>query len=144
MIRVVIVDDHVLVRRELRNELDASDVTVVAVAEDGIEAIEVVREHLPDVVLMDLSMPRMGGIAASRTILAGHPQIKVIVLTSFIDPQQVRECLHAGVVGYHLKDFQPGALLAAVRAAHAGLPSFDARIGQLSSKKGPPKNGPPA
>lgn len=143
VIRVVVVDDHVMLRRELRNELQAPDVAVVAVAQDGIEAVEVVREHLPDVVLMDLSMPRMGGIAASRSILAEHPQIRVIVLTSFIDPQQVRECLQAGVIGYHLKDFHPGALLAAVRAAAADLPTFDARVGQLGPRRGPVKNAPP-
>jgi DNA-binding NarL/FixJ family response regulator len=137
VIRVVVVDDHALVRQGLQDQLDtAEDVLVVATAADGLEALEVVREHVPDVVLMDLSMPRMDGIAATRAILAEHPRVRVVALTSVGDAGHVRASLQAGVVGYHLKDFDPLALLAAVRAAADGRTSFDPRVAHLGT--GPP------
>jgi len=136
-IRVVVVDDHHLVRQGLRQLLEtAADIEVVGLAADGLEAQDVVRELLPDVVLMDLSMPRLDGVGATRAILAELPDTKVIALTSFGDARHVRESLAAGVIGYHLKDFEPVALLAAVRAAAGGLPTFDSRVSQVTRGRG--------
>jgi DNA-binding NarL/FixJ family response regulator len=94
MIRVLLVDDHRLVRAGLQSLLDAcDDIQVVGSAADGQEALELVAEAAPDVVLMDLSMPRMGGVEAARRLLADHPNLQVVVLTSFSDQEQVHDAV---------------------------------------------------
>lgn len=129
MIRVLVVDDHAMVRGGLVALLDASgEVEVVGQAANGEEAVEVARDCQPDVVLMDLSMPVMGGSESTRALLAVAPAAKVVVLTSFSDRDAVKAALRAGAIGYQLKDAEPTELLAAVRAAAQGYAPVDPRV----------------
>ena len=121
MIRVLLVDDHGLVRAGLERLLaTADDVEVVGAAADGAEAIELARRLQPDVVLMDLSMPNVDGIAATRELLDGDEELQVVVLTSLSDRERILAALDAGAVGYLLKDAEPQELIAGVRAAARG------------------------
>src|SRR5678815_238366 len=114
-IRVLIVDDHALVRNGLMMFLDTnSDIEVVGQAQNGQEAIDVCATIKPDVVLMDLMMPEMDGIAASRGILQANPQIHIIALTSFKEDERIYTAVKAGIVGYLLKDCTPDELASAV------------------------------
>jgi DNA-binding NarL/FixJ family response regulator len=132
MIRVVIADDHAVVRRGLSGLIDnADDLTVVGVATDGQTAIELVREHRPDVVLMDLQMPGVDGVEATRTIVAEHLGAEVLVLTSFSDTSRIMAALDAGAVGYLLKDAEPAALLDGVRAVARGESPLDPKAARL-------------
>lgn len=129
MIRVLLVDDHRLVRAGLTSLLaTAADVVVVGEAADGAQALEQVRTTSPDVVLMDLSMPVMDGVAATRALRTSHPDTRVVVLSSFSDRARVREAIAAGATGYVLKDCAPGELLAAVRSAADGHAPLDPRV----------------
>jgi DNA-binding NarL/FixJ family response regulator len=129
MIRVLLVDDHRLVRAGLTSLLRAAaGVEVVGEAADGAEALEVAAQVEADVVLMDLSMPVMDGVTATRKLLAELPQLRVVVLTSFSDQARVRDALAAGAIGYVLKDCLPDELLAAVRAAAQGHSPLDPRV----------------
>ena len=126
MIRVVVVDDHPLVRQGLRSLVDqAEGVVVVEEAVDGERGVAAAALHRPDVVLMDLSMPGIGGVEATRQIVAADPRVHVVVLTSVPDASSVREALAAGAVGYLLKDAEPAAVVAGVRAAAAGGAPLD-------------------
>lgn len=129
MTTVVLVDDHRLVRAGLRGIIDASgDLTVVGEASDGAEAVGVVRDTAPDVVLMDLSMPGVDGIeGTARLREAGHTG-PVVVLTSFVEHERVSAALAAGAVGYLLKDSDPRDVLEAIRAAAAGHAPLDPRV----------------
>jgi DNA-binding NarL/FixJ family response regulator len=121
VIRVIVVDDHELVRAGLVQLLDGSDdIEVAASAADGEEAIELARRERPEVVLMDLSMPGIDGLAATRRILAEAPDVRVVVLTSFSESPKVLAALDAGAVGYLLKDASPDELRAGIRAAARG------------------------
>jgi DNA-binding NarL/FixJ family response regulator len=121
MIRVVLADDHALVRAGLAELLGPSeDIEVVAAAADGEEALAAVERHEPDVVLMDLSMPEVDGIEATRRIAAAHPDVHVVALTSFSASPQVLGALDAGAVGYLLKDATPDELREGIRAAARG------------------------
>ena len=129
MTSVVVVDDHRLVRAGLRTIIDASpDLDVVGEAGDGAQAVAVVREAAPDVVLMDLSMPGVDGIEAIRRLRAAGLDTPVVVLTSFAEAERVRSALEAGAVGYLLKDSEPRDVLEAVRAAAAGHAPLDPRV----------------
>jgi DNA-binding NarL/FixJ family response regulator len=129
---VVLADDHQMVRAGLAALLGATeDIRVVAQAGDGEEAVAEVARTLPDVVLMDLSMPRTDGVEATRRILGEQPDVKIVVLTSFSDRGRVSDALAAGAVGYLLKDCEPNDLLAAVRAAAAGHVPIDPRVARL-------------
>lgn len=129
MIRVLVADDHLLVRSGLEALVDAADdMTVVGSAADGFEAVLRAREVRPQVVLMDLSMPGMDGVTATRMILAEDSSIQVLVLTSFADREQVTNALDAGAVGYLLKDSEPAGLLEAVRAVALGGSPLDPRV----------------
>jgi NarL family two-component system response regulator LiaR len=120
-ISVLIVDDHGVVRRGLRTYLELlNDIDIIGEAENGIEAVEQVRGHLPDIVLMDLVMPEMNGIEATRQALAVSPNTKVIVLTSFSDDELVFPAIEAGATGYLMKDVDPAELHQAIRAVHEG------------------------
>jgi DNA-binding NarL/FixJ family response regulator len=132
VIGVLLVDDHQMVRAGLAALLAATDdIEVVGQAGDGAEAVLAVAARVPDVVLMDLSMPGVDGVQATRSILADHPQVKVVVLTSFSDRDRVNDALAAGAVGYQLKDCEPADLLAAVRAAAAGHVPLDPRVARV-------------
>lgn len=129
MTSVLLVDDHALIRSGLVTLLESTpDITVVAEAADGEEAIAKAAELLPEVILMDVSMPVLDGIEATRRILADLPDTKIVVLTSFSDRAQVDRALQAGAVGYVLKDSDPQDLVNAVRAAAAGHAPIDPRV----------------
>jgi DNA-binding NarL/FixJ family response regulator len=129
VIDVLVVDDHALMRVGLRGLIAAADdMRVVGVAADGAEALETVATTKPHVVLMDLSMPGMDGITATRSIVEDHPDVGVLVLTSYSDQQRVMEALDAGAIGYVLKDTDPVDLLAAIRSAAQGHSPLDPRV----------------
>ncbi|MBT8247097.1 MAG: response regulator transcription factor, partial [Acidimicrobiia bacterium] len=121
MIEILIVDDDQLVRVGLKAVLDAEDdLTVVGEAADGIEAISAVADLDPDVVIMDIRMPNMDGLAATREILAGTDPPRILVLTTFELDEYVYSALHAGASGFVLKRVPPGDLIEAVRVIHSG------------------------
>jgi DNA-binding NarL/FixJ family response regulator len=132
MTRVLLVDDHPILRLSLSRLIDAEDdLQVVATAGDGAEAVRLAAETRPDVVLMDLSMPGMDGVAATRAILASGSDTKVVVLTSFSDRDRILDALGAGAIGYLLKDAEPEDLLRGVRAAARGDWPLDPRAARL-------------
>ncbi len=111
-IRVVVADDHAVVRSGLEQLLSTTpDIELVGTAGNGGEAAEVVGRERPDVVLMDLSMPEVDGVEATRRIIAADPDALVVVLTSFADDRHISEALHAGAIGYVLKHAEPDDLL---------------------------------
>jgi NarL family two-component system response regulator LiaR len=125
-IRVLIVDDHAVVRQGLRTFLELQDdpaglaIEVVGEAADGAQAVEQARRLQPDVVLLDLVMPVLGGIEAIPRIIEGSPRSRVIILTSFGEEDKLLPAIRAGAQGYLLKDIPPNELVQAVRAAHLG------------------------
>lgn len=120
-IRVLVVDDQALVRAGFRMILEAEpDVEVVGEAADGIEAVSAAQLHQPDVVLMDVRMPNMDGIAAARRILEGGSTARVVMLTTFDMDEYVYEALRAGASGFLLKDVPPERLVAGIRAVASG------------------------
>ncbi len=120
-IRVVIVDDHVLVRSGLEVVFGMfDDIELAGQAGDGEEAVQLCRELQPDVVLMDLVLPGLSGVGATRQILASCPGTKIVALTSFTDESLIGETLRAGAIGYLMKNVSADQLADAVRAAHAG------------------------
>lgn len=129
MIRVLIADDHPLMRQGLTDLLrTTADISVVAVAEDGDVAVDAALRVRPDVVLMDLVMPRLDGAAATRAILAVEPDIRIVVLTSLAQPERITDAIDAGAVGYLLKDSEPDEIVRAVTAAAAGHAPLDPRV----------------
>lgn len=124
-IRVMLVDDHAVVRSGLMAFLLAfEDLHLVGEASDGEEAVRVCGQVQPDVVLMDLVMPRMDGATATRQIRDAYPQVQVIALTSFKEEEMVQEVLRAGAIGYLLKNVAAETLADAIRAAHHGRPTL--------------------
>jgi len=125
-IRVLLVDDHAVVREGLRAFLELQDgIEVAGEAADGEEAIDAAVRLRPDVVLMDLVMPRLDGVAAMRALRERVPGARVVVLTSFLDDDKLLPALRAGAAGYLLKNAPPQDLARAVRAAHAGEALLD-------------------
>jgi DNA-binding NarL/FixJ family response regulator len=117
VIRIVLVDDQTLFRKALARLLaETSDLQIVGEAGDGAEAIRMVGEHKPDVVLMDLQMPTLGGVEATRRLRDEHPEVKVLILTTFETDAYVLEALRAGAAGYVLKDSPPEAIASSIRA----------------------------
>ena len=133
MIRVLIADDHAVVREGLRAFLDLQEgIEVVGEAADGAQALMQAERTRPDVILMDLVMPRLDGVGAMRELRTRAPQTRVIVLTSYLDDERLMPAIRAGAAGYLLKDVEPAELVRAVRAAHAGqamlAPAVAARL----------------
>ncbi|GAB2864232.1 response regulator [Lentzea nigeriaca] len=140
MIRLLIVDDQAAVRDGLAVMLDLDpDITVVGTAVNGREAVAAVEELGPDVVLMDLNMPVMGGAEATGVLRASHPDLPVVVLTTFDDDDSILAALRAGARGYLTKDADRTTIIQAVRAAHAGNaildPTVQSRLLDLASRQ---------
>jgi two-component system, NarL family, response regulator LiaR len=128
-IKVMIVDDHAVVREGLRAFLDLQEgMQVVGEASDGEHAIEQALALSPDVILMDLVMPRLDGVGAMRELRRTAPDARVIVLTSFLDDDRLLPAIQAGAAGYLMKDVEPAELARAVRAAHAGDAILDPTV----------------
>jgi DNA-binding NarL/FixJ family response regulator len=131
-VRVVIADDHQVVREGLQMILAESDgeIVVVGEASDGDEAVRLATELRPDVVLMDLSMPRVDGLEATRRLREAGVPARVLILTSFADGEGVRDAVRAGVTGYLMKDVLKSELLTAIRLAADGVPTLHPRAQQ--------------
>src|SRR5262245_30104106 len=133
-IRVFVVDDHAVVRRGMRAFIDMrDDIEITGEAVDGRAALDelavlAAQDRLPDVVLMDLLMPRLDGVAATKAIKQRHPDVEVVALTSFSEAERVHAALQAGAAGYLLKDAEADEVVAAVRAARRGEVHLDAVV----------------
>jgi len=126
---VLIADDHAVVREGLRSFFELQDeMEVVGEAEDGVEAVDLATRLQPDVVLMDIVMPNLDGVEAMRQLHRRVPAARVIVLTSFLDDEQVLPAIRAGAAGYLLKNVEPQELARAVRAAHMGEALIDPAV----------------
>jgi two-component system response regulator NreC len=120
-IRVLLAEDHTIVRKGLRSLLDGdTGIEVIEEAEDGREAFEKVQRSLPDVVLMDISMPALNGLEATRQIKKQFPEVKVLILTMHATEEYIFQILRAGASGYVLKQGTPTELVAAIQAVHRG------------------------
>ncbi len=128
-ITVLLVDDHEMVRRGVRAFLETQpDITVVGEAESGEEAVRLAAEHAPDVALMDLIMPGMDGVEATRRLTTRSPRTSVVMLTSYHDDEHVFPAIRAGALSYVLKEIGPGELADAVRKAAAGEAVLHPRV----------------
>jgi two-component system, NarL family, response regulator LiaR len=135
-IRVLLVDDHAVVRSGLGAVIASSDdMTLVGEAGDGEQAIQLSERLQPDVVVMDLLMPKMDGVAATEAIHKRWPQIKIIALTSFKEKEYVEGALKSGAMSYLLKNVSADELLAAIRHAAAGQPSLSPEAAQVLIQK---------
>lgn len=135
-IRVLIVDDHVIVREGLQILLsEEPGFDVVGMAGESDSALALAKKHKPDVVLMDLVMPGVDGIEATRRILSAVPSTRVLVLTTFADDRRVRDAIQAGAIGYLLKDVLKPELLNAIRSAAAGKAALHPEAQQLLMKQ---------
>ena len=144
-IRILLVDDHAMVRRGMRDFLALhDDLEVVGEAADGLAALAATAELAPDVVIMDLLMPEMDGIAATAEIKARHPAVEVIALTSFVDEDRVTAAIEAGASGFLLKDAEADDLAAAIRAAMAGEVHLDPAVAGIVARGMRDRSGPAA
>jgi DNA-binding NarL/FixJ family response regulator len=127
-VRVMVVDDHAIVRQGISDVLAADeDIEIVALVASGEEAVSLAAKLHPDVALMDLSMPGMDGVEATRRMIGASPGVRVVMLTSFAEPEHVNDALDAGAVGYLLKDADADEIVRAVKAASRGEAPFSAR-----------------
>ncbi len=143
-IRVMTVDDHEILRSGIRFSLLAfDDLELVGEAHSGEEAVRLCEELLPDVVLMDMHMPKMNGIDTTRAIRSQYPKVQVLALTSFHNKELVQQAVQAGVVGYLVKGVSADELADAIRAAYAGRTTLAAEAVQalVQEDKSPPKLG---
>ena len=142
--KIIVCDDQAIVRDGLELLLKLEkDIEVIGVAQDGAEAVELVTKHAPDMVLMDLKMPGMNGVEATRRICAEYPSVKVLVLTTFDDDEWVFDAIRAGVSGYLLKDTPREKVIEAIRGTLAGKTYVDPMVAgklldQVSSKQEQP------
>jgi DNA-binding NarL/FixJ family response regulator/class 3 adenylate cyclase len=135
-IRVLLVDDHAVVRRGLRGFLELlKDFDVVGEAENGREGVAAADRLVPDVVLMDLLMPEMGGLEAIAAIKSAHPEIEIVAVTSFIEEEKVTSALEAGASGYLLKDAEAEEVAQAIRAAYNGEVHLDPAVSRLLAQR---------
>lgn len=143
-IRVMLVDDHAVVRSGLKAFLMVfDDLELVGEASSGQEALHVLEQAQPDVILMDLIMPDMDGAATTKAIRARWPQVQVVALTSFREDELVKRALQAGAIGYLLKNVGADDLADAIRAAHAGKPTLAPEAAQvlIQASRQPPQPG---
>lgn len=135
-IRVMLVDDHAVVRRGLKGFLELlRDIEIVGEAEDGEQAVALADRLQPDVILMDLLMPKMDGITAIGHIKGAHPAVEIVAVTSFIEEQKVTSALEAGASGYLLKDAEADEVADAIRAAHRGEVHLDPAVARLLAQR---------
>jgi NarL family two-component system response regulator LiaR len=143
MIRVMLVDDHNVVRSGLATFLKAyDDLELVGEAKNGLEALNLCRKNKPDVILMDLKMPEMDGIAATRAILADYPDIKIIAMTSFEEEELVHGVLAAGAISYLLKNVSSDELSKAIRDAASGRSTLSPEAARVLVQATRPANQP--
>ncbi len=129
MIRVLLVDDHGIVRDALYYLLSAQgDIQIIGTAVDGLDAVDKARQDCPDVIVMDVSMPRMDGLQAAREICKFCPSTRIVMLTIYNSREHIRHALSAGAQGYVLKDAAGKELVEAVRTLHAGGKYFSKKI----------------
>ena len=128
-IRVLVVDDHTIIRKGIRAVLElVPDIDLAGEAENGSQAVELEKELSPDVILMDLMMPEMDGIAAIKEIKKQRPSARILVLTNFAGEEMIFPAIKSGAVGYHLKDSSPEALIEAIRQVDQGVASLHPSI----------------
>jgi len=147
-VSVLIADDQALVRAGFRKLLEAEpSLRVVAEASDGVEAVALARRHQPDIVLMDIRMPRLDGLEATRRLLAGPTRTRVVMLTTFDLDEYVFDALSAGASGFLLKDAPPEQLIAAIQVVAGGdallAPSVTRRLIEEFVRRPPARPGPP-
>ena len=129
MIKVLLADDHGIVRDALRYLLEAQgDIQIIATAADGQEAVELAQHYCPDIVVMDISMPRMDGIEATRQICGLCPNTRVVMLTIYNTTEHIQHALQAGASGYVLKEAAGQELVAAIHALYNGGHYYSSRI----------------
>ena len=128
-IRVLLVDDHAVVRAGIAQFLQqAEDINVIAEAEDGHEAMELIKKHQPDIAVLDIQMPKASGIEVTRWVRKTHREVGVLILTAYDDDPYVMAVLKAGANGYVLKTASPLEIISAVRDVHTGKSALDAEI----------------
>jgi len=128
-IRVLVVDDHAIIRKGIKAMLElVPDIELAGEAENGLQAVELEKELHPDVILMDLMMPEMDGIAAIKEIKKQQPKARILVLTNFAGEEMIFPAIKAGAVGYHLKDSSPETLIDAIRQVNQGVASLHPSI----------------
>ena len=128
MTRVLLADDHTMVRQSMRRFLEGEGMDIVAEAGDGEEAVRMTGEHRPEVVLMDVSMPVLGGIEATKAIKDAHPEVQVVMLTMHVDADVIRRAVDAGAVGYLTKDCSLDEIATAVRLAADGQTALSTEL----------------
>jgi DNA-binding NarL/FixJ family response regulator len=129
-LKILLADDQSLFAESLRTSLNhyADDMTVVGIARDGKEAVDMTARHRPEVILMDIKMPEMDGVEATREIKPRYPEVKIIILSTYNEDALVRSALSAGASGYLMKDISPTELIAAVRALRSGIMQISPEI----------------
>ena len=143
VIRLFIVDDHAIVREGLRTLLsEHSEVEIVGEAENGRESLAEIEIQKPDVVLLDLVMPEMGGIETIHEIKRVSPQTQILILTSFVEEEKVKLAIQAGAIGYLLKDILQEQLVQAIRQARSGCPTLHPEAQKYLMRQLTPQNNP--
>ncbi|MCB0194078.1 MAG: response regulator transcription factor [Anaerolineae bacterium] len=143
-IRVMVVDDHAVVRGGINFFFSTiDDINLVGEANSGETAIDLCDELQPDIILMDMVMPGMGGIAATRIISSRYPHIRIIALTSFVENDLVQKALQAGAISYLMKDIPPQELTAAIRSAYAGRTTLAPEVAEILVQQTFQKKAPP-
>jgi DNA-binding NarL/FixJ family response regulator len=142
-IRVLLVDDQKLFVESLRYVLEsrAPDIEVIGIASDGAAAVEAVRRHRPDIILMDVRMPGMDGVQATRVIHEQHPEIRILMLSTFADDGYVRQAIDHGAIGYLIKNLAPAEVIKSIRAVRSGIMQIDPSVAKalLAKDTGEPQ-----